>query len=336
MNNRKKSKQEGRSHDAKERYEKDGVKQIPIDRVYCEVLLYCREINVWGPGKVKVEEKPRKKNVEVETELPQEGLSKEFKSCRNVPLNNPDVLFLVSTGRTRSQKYYETFLVDGEWNSSTRPEKEKDGGVSLEKINPLLTEVEENREARINRIAMTGIKKLMQAYNGEDMKVEYNKLNRMLENIGCPIIRRDPKKYKSWTKEAYAVSISEQRILLNEKDPNWLQQRQSDMTEENHTAKLFQAQNFEEDVNKELENQFFTLNNTAAYANHRLKKGFNFDTTVATPATPVAATDRVTTHDGVDDSGNTQPAFMTPSRQPAVAQTPSQSIGFSNLGEFTF
>ena len=47
---------------------------------------------------------------------------------------NPDVLFLVSTGRTRSQKYYhETLLLDGDWNSSTRPKKEKDGGVSLEK-----------------------------------------------------------------------------------------------------------------------------------------------------------------------------------------------------------
>mmetsp|Transcript_7101 Transcript_7101/g.8990 ORF Transcript_7101/g.8990 Transcript_7101/m.8990 type:complete len:89 (+) Transcript_7101:344-610(+) len=82
------------------------------------------------------------------------------------------------------------------------------------------------------------------------------------------------------------------------------------MTEEIHTAKLFQAQHFEEDVNKELENQFFTLNNTDAYTNRRLKKGFNFDTTVATTATPVAATDPVTAH-VVDDSGNNQPASMT-------------------------
>ena len=54
---------------AKQQYEKDGVKQIPIDRIYCEVVLYCHEINVWGHGKVKVEEKIREKNVEVEAKL---------------------------------------------------------------------------------------------------------------------------------------------------------------------------------------------------------------------------------------------------------------------------
>jgi len=56
---------------------------------------------------------------------------------------------------------------------------------------------------------------------------------------------------------------------------------------------------------------------------------------VTTRATSVATTDPVATH-GVDDSGNNQSASTTPSRQSAVAQTPSQSIGFSNLGKFIF
>ena len=49
LNERKKAKAEGAKVE-KNKTDENGIKQLPLDRSFFEVLLYCDETNLWGPG----------------------------------------------------------------------------------------------------------------------------------------------------------------------------------------------------------------------------------------------------------------------------------------------
>ena len=68
-------------------------------------------------------------------------MEKRFESFKGVSLNT-DLLFCVSTGTKRAKDYFKVYLVDGDWHDPSRSEKEKEGGVSLKKIEPTLAEGE--------------------------------------------------------------------------------------------------------------------------------------------------------------------------------------------------
>ena len=123
LNERKKVKVEGTKK--RKKNEGDRIKHLPIDRSFCEVLTFCLDTNLWGPGPViNAKAGPcskRHAGGRGTASIPERNEQEvPFQSLSGKPLN-PEVLFCLSTGEERGKKYFETFLKTGDWNDHSCP-----------------------------------------------------------------------------------------------------------------------------------------------------------------------------------------------------------------------
>jgi hypothetical protein len=259
---------------ANEKDNNPNIKMIEIDHIYCEVLVYCTDSNIWGQGPIKIQEKT--------TEKVDELRMRDFKSLKGVPLNT-DLLFLVSQGTEIAEKYWKNFLVDGNWNDPSRPET-KDGGVSLKRIDSTMAAGDEQDDLELARIEYLDPDDIKKAYLLDELKLELKDLNNELVKNNLPEEnKRDTSVYKSWSKAAFAKSISNARIKLLDIDADFLKKKKMDIWEENDMRKMTKERQFSEDVDTELDNAFFSLKNTQASKSNRsfnLGQGRNNDTAI--------------------------------------------------------
>ena len=139
LNERKKQKSEGAKPCTK-KPSNNPVKELEINRVFCETLVFAEESNLWGPGDINFSCDPCS-----DEQHQGRPMQRPFKSFKGVPLNT-DLLFCVSTGTQRANEYFKVNLVDGDWNDPTRSEQECTGGVSLKKLETTLADDEKKND----------------------------------------------------------------------------------------------------------------------------------------------------------------------------------------------
>jgi hypothetical protein len=96
-------------------------KELHIDHVFCEVLAYCHDTNIWGPGPIlHAKSGPACGRANSPADVQDEST---FTSLSSKTELNTDVLFSVSIGNTRLMDYYKEFAQSDLWNETTRSEK---------------------------------------------------------------------------------------------------------------------------------------------------------------------------------------------------------------------
>ena len=127
---------------------------------------------------------------------------------------------------------------------------------------------EEQKKSLVNRISLLNLKEIQIAYTVDEMKEELRYLNRELKNLDPDHtdIKWDRQKYKSENSSALSACISSARSNLMKKDKNWMEDRKSNMMEEQDQQRIWKEQKFEGKMKKELyENDFFCLKGTDKY-----------------------------------------------------------------------
>lgn len=250
-----------------------GVKELSINKVYCNSLIYFLDTNLWGPGdvisKVRTSDTSYKgSNRQGFPDTFGEERQVLFQSFTGVPLNT-DILFLVSTGTKRSQKYYDTYKVKGNLNDASRSEKEEEGGVLLKKIDPTLYSEEQRQQVNEKRIQELDALQITKLYSSDEIREEYKFLNDELKKLKLPEVKRDTRVYKNWTKPAYALCISTARLRLLDHDKEWIDNRLKSIKETYDQELISKHERFIENVRSELRNDFFCFKETNTYKNFK-------------------------------------------------------------------
>lgn len=239
------------------------VKMIALNSIFCEVLVMCTDTNIWGPGAVKSGDQEENGGRPVE---------KKFLSLKGKKLNS-ELLFLVSSGTKVAERYWNHFLVDGNWNDPARPEKEN--GVPLERIKPTMAEMDETSNLHVDRVGFLDIGRIVGAYNARELKDELKFLNAELKKNDLEEVKKDNRVYKSYTKEALASCIVAARLKLDHLDREWMRKRKEDLWEANDMRRIFREGEFAQKSEAELENKFFSLEGTAPASD--IEDTFNFE-----------------------------------------------------------
>ena len=186
LNERKKRKSEGAKLNTK-KGRSNPVKELEINRVFCETLIFAEEANLWGPGDIVF---PSGCTGSADEELHQgRPAQRPFKSFKGVPLN-PDLLFCVSTGTQRAKEYFKVHLVEGDWNDPKRSEKESAGGVCLRKIDTTLEDTKKEFTLDLRRIFLLKELEIKDAYTLNEMKDEFKFLNAELKKRDLPPVKK--------------------------------------------------------------------------------------------------------------------------------------------------
>ena len=286
LNERKKQKQEG-SQNRKPGDRINPIKEIEINKVFCESLLFAHEYNLWGPGDIIFDEKKNQTAKENDNRRP---MQRPFKSTKGVPLNK-DLLFCISTGSRRLSKYFQTFLVDGKWEDSKRSEKESEGGVLLKKINTTLADDEEGFNIEMERITFLNDLDIKSAYTVKELKEELKFLNNELEKLGKEKVTKDPRKHPGqWNKNSYACCIATARLSLLDADKDFSEKRRTEIWEKHDMRRMSKEREFCKKVNAELNNPFFSFKGIKQYEDMKADNGndqafsvFKFRSSAASP-----------------------------------------------------
>ena len=240
------------------------VKELEINKVFCESLLFAYETNLWGPGDIVFDEKKKASCHEETNSDNWRSNQRPFKSVKGVPLNT-DLLFCVSTGTMRASKYFETFLVDGNLNDPKRPEKESEGGVSLKKVETKVAEDEKDFHLEMERVCLLDMLQINDAYTVNEMKQEMKYLNAQLKKVGKKEVKRDTHVYKTPSKASFASCVAKARLELLDMDNDFVEKRKVDIFEKHDMKRMAKEREFSKKVDAELQNSFFCLKGVKEY-----------------------------------------------------------------------
>ena len=130
----------------------DQVKELQVNHVFCEVLIFCTEANIFGPGKIEHiqrgpaeifnnESGPRKTGVTVDPNVV-DGFA-QF--CDSTVKLNPQLPQVFKVGELRMSEYFDFYFKFGDLHDASRSEKD----VPLTAINPVMSENEESLRAEL-------------------------------------------------------------------------------------------------------------------------------------------------------------------------------------------
>lgn len=299
MNERKKIKIEGSSKTKKRKIpsrdlaatEEDDdpeVKDLPVDRIFCEVVAYCNGTNLWGPGKVRyvkpgpfLERCKRSASSRTrQTHQEDDIFNQQLKSLEGKPMNN-DVLFSLSLGWERCKNYFLTFLKNGDLNDPSRPETKKDTNVerfvSLRAIDPTVADEHHQKlQEEIQRVKEMEGNKLDGLYTASELKTELNYLNSELESRNMEKEKRNPRFFQSDSKQSKIFLVTTARMRLLEVDQNFTKRRIEELNAVYNDLNTQRRSTFQLQIEKELENRFLTLRGTACYDKYAASK-YDFD-----------------------------------------------------------
>ena len=289
LNERKKAKAEGAKVE-KNKTDENGIKQLPLDQSFFEVLLYCDETNLWGPGPIKpckpgpYSKRQRQRasaggvtshGDETNDDLNIVDDEHSFLSLSGKVLNK-DVLFSLSTGEERARDYFDHFLKDGDWFDPSRSETK---GVPLSKINPEIADVEESfMKKEMSRIEIVEFKKLDASYTKDELKRELKCLNDSLMEHGHNKVTKNRDQYKSWSKGAFITCVIEARLKLFQDVPRFLFERKRKLVDEFNLQRAQKNRQFQARINNELQNEIFSLRKTHGRSIYKNEK-YLFDCT---------------------------------------------------------
>ena len=158
----------------------DQVKELQVNHVFCEVLIFCTEANIFGPGKIEHiqrgpaeifnnESGPRKTGVTVDPNVV-DGFA-QF--CDSTVKLNPQLPQVFKIGELRMSEYFDFYFKFGDLHDASRSEKD----VPLTAINPVMSENEESLRAELARCTSTDTRTIEEYYIVQELHKEINKLN---------------------------------------------------------------------------------------------------------------------------------------------------------------
>ena len=246
-------------------------KGLRIDKIFCETLVMLDEMNFFGPGDpVRLSKFCAWRDRAALTNNQRGSIKKgEMKSLDGESGLNPGFLFLYSTGMNRLRLYFETFYMQGDMSDPSRSE-DGDEGVTLAKVDPLLTKQNLRRAVDLKRISSLDVEYLKKkgVYKNDELIVELKELNVLLEAQG----RARVKVVGNRNKENLSTAVIDARKQLKELDNQFLERRETELQEKFLNDDNITSDDFSERVASELRLPFFSFTATSARANYDSKK----------------------------------------------------------------
>jgi hypothetical protein len=229
----------------------DEKRQLQIDHVYCEVVVFCEEANLFGPGaprhvcKGKGERFQRgmRKNYEYD-----EG---ELSTLSDLSaIINPETLQIRSIGVQRLKEYVKHFLVDGDLDDPMRGEQE----IKLYAINPLENEEQRCANVELARCATLDLSKIEDGYTCEELKAEIAYLRSILQDAASEIrINLNVKKSE------LCYQVKRLREEMCSFDSEWADMREADVIRKQRERGERDMLELNERIESEAEDPFYSL-----------------------------------------------------------------------------
>jgi hypothetical protein len=252
-----------RSIKKQDTYSEKEQAQIRLSKVYCETLVMCDDLNLWGPGPLR--EVPakcyvdRKSTLQEGAQYPEAKKGSAFSFCGTKEYNM-ESCFIFSTGLERWGEYFEFFLgEDADLNNPARPEQDNKG-VKLSMINPEVNARDDFYDKEKERCTSLDAEALGEKgvglYTAKELKAEIDTLNGMLGNAGLAKVSKGKKK------QDHADNVVKARERLLAHDPEWATKRLANLKEEYEAGTIGDAANFQQRLDAEANQTFLSLKGT--------------------------------------------------------------------------
>lgn len=262
----------------------DGIKQLHIDRSFCEVLAFCQETNVWGPGELKMTKpgplakrvRGQRRRADGDAENSETARSSVMMSLAGKPLNE-EVLFCFSTGLKRGKDFFDTFLKKGDWYDHSRPEK-GDGGVSLQRMDPGIVDPKKDEmDKDIEKVSLLVHQDFDGLYTKDELKEELDYLNNFLDSRNMPKVVRNNLQFRTWSKAAYIACVVDARLKILQFSPRFITERQREIRNRYNSQREDLNNLFEQRVADELTSCFFSLKESRSYRETYKNEVYTFE-----------------------------------------------------------
>jgi len=299
-------------------------RSIRIDRVFCEVLIFCIESNLFGPGPPKhICKGPAKKFGLQSTRGLFDYEVGEFSGIcdRSRAALNVNTLCIRSEGVKRLEEYFNVYYVEDDDEESSRSGK----GVNMATINPTMSDADQKDTNELQRCTSVDIDVLDKCYTVPELKEEIVYLNSILEGLGLDVIHtRNSQSKKQFL---YHVAVAREKIM--EKDREWKQRRIEEIKLRLASRNENEQELLPSIVREEIKDNFFSLEGTEKERMRSKKYIFLGTATVGNESRSRRV--RFDDDDDDDDNGNSD-------TQPRIVHTDRQSLGLTKnwTGGFTF
>lgn len=232
------------------------VKELQIDHVFIETVIFATEANLFGNGAPK----HIKKGAAAKFERGDRAISEYYDNehsqiCNPETKLNKEALRGRSIGVERSRAYFDHFFVAGEADETQRGEKE----VKLTTIDPLMSEADKNSEKELERATTTDTRILEKFYTVQELKTESRALSDILDELEEYDAVRDPPSLRDQRKSdwCYYLKILRQDILRM--DPLWESRTRDSILNDMNDRGRENDTNLKQALRDELKDPFFTL-----------------------------------------------------------------------------
>ena len=234
-----------------------------VDKIFCEITLYLRDTNMFGPGeRIIVDSKPynnRKSNLYTEAISSIEDAT--VVSPTGIPLN-VECLFQYSTALEVIEDYWKFYYIN---NKNMEETKRSEKDVSLATINAEISTRDATLQKELDRCVTLERRYLLQpgVYTGKELDIEIDRLKESLRThqqqqptstITTESFMKKIRKSKNGknTKEIKVKSVILARKKLLELNQNWGQQRLEEMKTVRVQERLQELLDLDEKVNNEI------------------------------------------------------------------------------------
>ena len=237
--------------------------ELQINHVFCEVIIFCSEANLFGPGEIKHIQKGPASNFPPPDGIRQKGTTMREKDtgtftqiCNDLVLLNTELPKARKIGEQRMSQYFEHYHKTGDLSKASRSEKD----VPLTSINPLMSENAKDLRAELARCTCTDTKMLEEYYVVEQLNTEINLLNNELRESD----HSDLQIAKEGGEKKIDLCSLVRRLRLNLMNVNasWASEREAHAREALEETLTLSANDLIQFIDIELKNSFYTLKST--------------------------------------------------------------------------
>ena len=230
---------------------------IRIDRVFCEVLIFCIESNLFGPGPPKHILKGPAKDFGLQMsrglfdyeEGEFTGISDKLKAPLNV-----NTLRIRSEGVQRLGEYFDVHYVKNDDEESSR----SGDGVNLSTINPLASDEDQKDNNELQRCATVDLEVLDKCYTVSELKEEIIYLNSVSLDLELDIV---PTR-SGQSKKHFLYHVAVTREKISEKDREWKKRRTEEIKLRISRRNESEQHSLSTIIGEEINDQFFNLEGT--------------------------------------------------------------------------
>ena len=232
-----------------------------INHVFCEVIIFCAEANIFGPGDIKhIRKGPASKFTDPGerdkgTTMKEMDVGAFSQICDAYAYLNTELPQARKIGEERMTEYFDHYFKIGDLGDASRSEKD---GVALPSISPLLVENAKGLREELVRCISTDIKVIEEHYIVDELNVEIDELNDLLHDSPNAQIQKDGGEKKL----DLCYLVKRLRLNLLRVNPTWAAERETNAKGKLDEHLNLSATNLMQFIDDELKNPFYTLQST--------------------------------------------------------------------------